>query len=92
MKNMVQNPHILKSFDLAKLPSQNCSEGRLPFYEKLFPANWAGDAEAEERHRDAVKKIVNWSKNKDGQHKVKYFHVFSYSSTFIFSLIALWLT
>ena len=43
MKNMVKNPHILKSFDLVELPSQDCSEVRLPSYEKLFPANWAGD-------------------------------------------------
>ena len=58
MKNMVQNPHILKSFEL---PSIDCS---------------AGDAAAadEERHREAVQKIVNWSKNEDGQHNVKYFH------------------
>ena len=70
MKNMVQNPHILKSFEL---PSQDCSEVRLPSYEKLFPASWAGDAVAEERHRDAVQKIVNWSKDKDGQNKVEYF-------------------
>ena len=58
METKVQNPHILKSFEL---PSNNCS---------------AGDAAAaaEEGHRDAVKKIVNWSKDEDGQHKVKYFH------------------
>ena len=53
---MVQNPHILKSFEL---PSQDCSEVRLPSYEKLFKPNWTGDAAAEEMHRDAVQKIVN---------------------------------
>jgi hypothetical protein len=61
LKNLVQNPHILKRFDLVELPSQNCSEVRLPSYEKLFPASWAGDASSEERHRDAALKIVNWS-------------------------------
>ena len=80
MKNMVQNPHILKSFAIVELSSQDCSEVRLPCYEKLFPASWAGDAVAEERHRDAVQKIVNWSKNKDGQHKVDYFHAFHTSA------------
>ena len=74
---MVQNPHILKSFEL---PSQDCSEVRLPSYEKLFPASWAGDALAEERHRDAVQKIVNWSKDKDGQNKVEYFQAFHTSA------------
>ena len=44
MKNIVQNTHILKSFDLVELPFQDCSEVRLPSYEKLFPASWAGDA------------------------------------------------
>ena len=64
METIVQNPHILKSFEL---PSIDCS---------------AGDAAAaaEERHRDAVQKIVNWSKNKDGQHKVEYFHAFHTSA------------
>ena len=79
---MVQNPYILKSFDLDGLPSKHGSEVRLPSYEKLFPDNWAGDSQAEERHRDAVHKIVNWSKDKDGKHKVEYHYnlfIFSYN-------------
>ena len=63
METIVQNPHILKSFEL---PSIDCS---------------AGDAAAaaEERHRDAVQKIVNWSKD-----EVKYFHALHTSAKLFF--------
>ena len=41
------------------------SEGpaRMAEYEELYPDGWAGDEEAERRHRQAVSKIVSWPRD-----------------------------
>jgi hypothetical protein len=71
MKRLAQNPYNLNSLDLSKLNSQFNSQYRLPSYDKIYPTNWCGDTQAEERHRDAVDKIVNWSKDPVDKKKVR---------------------
>ena len=40
--------------------SGNVSDTRIPAYDDLYPDGWAGDRQAERRHRDDVQKIYNW--------------------------------
>ena len=60
--------------DLNNLLRVVLSEGvavtRMAEYEELYPDGWAGDEDAERRHREAVSKIVNWPRDHD--HKVRY--------------------
>ena len=63
---MSRNQEIMTSFDLEGLMSRlDVSEGpaRMAEYEELYPDGWAGDEEAERRHREAVSKIVSWPKD-----------------------------
>ena len=71
MKRLAPNPYNLNSLDLSKLNSQFNSQYRLPSYDKLYPTNWCGDTQADEIHRDAVDKIVNWSKDPVDKKKVR---------------------
>ena len=64
------NPDIMASLDLQGLMSRlDLSEGvaRMEEYEELYPDGWAGDEQAEMRHREAVSKIVNWPKGDDNK-------------------------
>ena len=59
------NPDIVTNLDLSGLLSRlelsgNVSDTRMPAYEDLYPDRWAGDRQAEGRHRDSIHKIVNW--------------------------------
>ena len=67
---MSRNQEIMTSFNLEGLMSMlDLSEGpaRMAEYEELYPDGWAGDEEAERRHREAVSKIVNWPKDDDNR-------------------------
>ena len=63
---MFSNPDIVSSLDLQGLVSRLDltrwhGEGkRMAEYEDLYPDGWAGDEEAERRHREAVHKIIRW--------------------------------
>ena len=62
------NPEIMNSLDLEGLMSRlELSEGpaRMADYEELYPDGWAGDEQAEIRHREAVSKIVSWPKDEE---------------------------
>ena len=70
---MSNNQDMMPSLNLEGLMSRlDLSEGpaRMAEYEELYPDGWAGDEEAERRHREAVSKIVNWPKDDDN--KVRY--------------------
>ena len=56
MATSLDIPDLLSRLDLSK----EAADTRMPAYEELYPDRWAGDRQAEERHRDAVYKIVNW--------------------------------
>ena len=45
---------------LSRLDLSKDTKMRKPVYEDLYPDNWAGDSQAERRHREAVLKIINW--------------------------------
>jgi hypothetical protein len=57
--------------DLQDLLRLDLSEGvavtRMAEYEELYPDGWAGDEDAERRHREAVSKIVYWPRDHDQQ-------------------------
>ena len=62
---MSRNPDIMSCLNLQGLLSRIAlSEGAARMrnieYEELYPDGWAGDEEAERRHREAVSKIVSW--------------------------------
>ena len=66
---MSSNPEIV-SLDIQGLLSRlNLSRGvagtKMAEYEDLYPAGWAGDEKAETRHREAVRKITSWPRNKE---------------------------
>ena len=65
---------MMTRLDLRDLLRLDLSEGvavtRMAEYEELYPDGWAGDEDAERRHREAVSKIVNWPRDND--HKVRY--------------------
>ena len=67
---MSSNPDIVNSLDIQGLLSRlDLSRGvagtKMAEYEDLYPAGWAGDEKAETRHREAVRKITSWPRNKE---------------------------
>ena len=63
---MSSNQDMMTSLDLEGLMSRlDLSDGpaRMAEYEELYPDGWAGDEQAEMRHREAVSKIVSWPKD-----------------------------
>ena len=63
--DVCSNQDIVSSLDLGRLVSRlDLTRGlagtRMAEYEDLYPGGWAGDEEAERRHREAVYKIVRW--------------------------------
>ena len=69
--NIMSRPEIQVLLSTLDMADSLARMARMVTYEELYPVGWAGNKGAERRHRDAVYKITNWPKNKEG--KVGYF-------------------
>ena len=74
---MSSNQDMMTSLDLEGLMSRlDLSDGqaRMAEYEEIYPDGWAGDEQAEMRHREAVSKIVSWPKDEENTVGYKYMY------------------
>jgi hypothetical protein len=75
---MSSNQDMMTSLDLEGLMSRlDLSEGptRMAEYEEIYPDGWAGDEQAEMKHREAVSKIVSWPKDEENTVGYEYMYL-----------------
>jgi len=65
--NIMSRPDIQVLLSTLDMAGSLARMARMVTYEELYPVGWAGNKGAERRHRDAVYKITNWPKNKEGK-------------------------
>ena len=64
------NPDIVSALDLSDILSRldlskDVTDTRMPTYEELYPANWAGDRAKEEMHKKVVLNILSWPRGEN---------------------------